>query len=137
QLGARADGVVSGVRGVAEQHGPAAGPALAAHRAELRPPGPVTDQGVALQRPGERLLEVAKGDKVGRVGPGRLATGPEPGPETGTAPGLLVGLDEERALPVRIWVGVRDEGAVLGLDRREHGVGEGEVGPAPQVQAAP
>ena len=32
---------------------------------------------------------------------------------------------------------MRDEGAVLGLGRREHGVGEGEVGPAPQVQTAP
>ena len=31
---------------------------------------------------------------------------------------------------------MRDEGAVLGLGRGEHGVGEGKVGPAPQVQTA-
>ena len=68
QLGTRPDGVVSGVRGVAEQHGPLAGPALAAHRAEARPPGAVADQGVARQLPSKRLLEVAQGGEVGRVG---------------------------------------------------------------------
>jgi len=124
---------VGGVRGVAEQHGPAAGPALAADRAKAQPPGPVADQRVAPQLPGERLLQVAQRGEVGGVGRGLPGRGLEPG----TAPGLLVGLDEERAVAAGVRVGVRDERAVLGLDRREHGVGQGEVGPAPQVQAAP
>src|SRR5207248_432383 len=67
ELGPRADGVVGGMRRVAEQHGPAGGPALAAHRAEPGPPGPVADQGVSLQLPGERLLQVAQGGEVGGV----------------------------------------------------------------------
>ena len=83
--------------------------------------------------PANACLQVAQGGEVGGVGRGLPGRGLEPG----TAPGLLVGLDEERAPAARVRVGMRDERAVLGLDRREYGVGRAKSVPHHRYRPRP
>ena len=90
-----------GVGGVAEQRdrrGRAVVPAAGAAGAEVAPPRVVDQQRVPVDLLGEELLEVGAGLLVagaGRLGDVELV-------EAGRAPGLLVGLDDERrdAVPI-------------------------------------
>lgn len=94
ELGARADGVVRGVGGVAEEYDVAAVPVLARNGAKARPPGAVSDQSVVLEGVGERVLQVLEGEPVAGGGGG----GPVGGDiESCPPPCFLVGFDEEGA----------------------------------------
>jgi hypothetical protein len=106
-------------------------PAVTSDRAKTQPAGAVADERVAAQQLAEGLLQVVQGWLVGLIERGRGAGGVESGP----SPGLLVGLDQERAAVRGVGVGVGDEGAVAGGDRREDGAVQREVGAAPQIQA--
>ena len=68
QLGARADGEVRGVRGVAEQHDVAVPPVLVADRGEADPPGVVQQHLVAVQDVREQLADQPGRPLVGLAG---------------------------------------------------------------------
>lgn len=130
ELGAGPDRVVRGVHRVAEEHDVAVVPAFAADGAELKPASPVADQPVPVQVFAERATEVLEGLLVACLERRPVCAGVEPGP----TPGLLVGLDEERAPVSGVRVGMSDEGAVVGLHRREHRARQRDVGPGPQIE---
>ena len=119
QLGARPDGEVGGVGGVAEQDDVAVVPAPAADGDEADPQRPVGQQLVAVQLGGEQVL--AERDALGLAG---LV-------EPGRPPGGLGALDDEGAGVGVEGVGVDLEHAVLGGAEDE---GEGVKG---QVAAEP
>ena len=75
ELGARADGEVRGVGGVAEQHDVLVPPVLVAHRGEVDPPGVVGHHLVAVEHVGEQLPDPRDRLLVG------LARGELPGGE--------------------------------------------------------
>ena len=71
QLGARPDGEVGGVGGVAEQHDVAVVPALAADGDEADPQRPVGQQLVAVQLGGEQVLAERRCSRTRRPGRAR------------------------------------------------------------------
>ena len=118
ELGARADGEVRRVRGIADQHGLAVVPALAHDAVEVQPRGAAQVGGVALQAVAvqvapEQLL--AESDRLLGVAPVQAVR----------RPGLLPGLDDHRRELLAELVGVDLEPAVLGP---LEGKGEGSEG---------
>jgi len=103
ELGARADRPVRAVRGVAEQHDVVVVPGPAAHHRELAPERAVGEQLRPLQLGGEDALDVGGG--------ARLVLDLQP-----RRPERRVGrLHDERALALRVHVGVQVPDAVLVL----------------------
>ena len=132
QFGARADGEVRGVRGVAEQHHVAVAPGPRAHRGEGRPARVVAVQHGPVEQVGEQLAD--RRDRLRSFSPGPrsvAAIGPN-----ARVPDVLVHLHDHRAGVRAVGVAVQLDHAVRGLPHVEREGVEHQVGAQPHVAAA-
>jgi hypothetical protein len=124
ELGARADGEVRRVRGIAQEHDLAVVPGLAPDAREVQPGRAAQVPGVAHQRLAAKVLgEEALADGDARVPIGRV--------QAKAAPGSLRAFDEEGRGVIVEAVGVGPYPAVLGLFEDECEGIEGTAGTEP------
>ena len=123
QTGARANGEVGGVGGVAHQDDVAVVPAPVVHGHKRAPGGSVRHEAVLTQVLGEELLAEGQALRLGHH------------IEAGPAPGRLGALDDEGGAVGVVGIGVHLEEPVPGGSEDEGEDGQGQVGAVPDVLA--